>query len=176
MNPYILFGLILFLICAFALLSMDKAAFMNYVAPYASVSHTQWWNRPGSEHYGYPSYTYWEGFENRKKEDSAILSYPPNSPSPTDVQNNQPYHLLDDMMQPPRVKESISCVNSRSCYATDFERMIEKTGTFRQLTNNYKRGYPDNCSAPFQELTLNFYKTDAIPIPENNTGRSVSEA
>lgn len=75
-----------------------------------------------------------------------------------DLYNNQPYHLLDDIFSPPRLKESLSCVNSRSCYASDFENVLSKTGNFRQITNNYKREYPDNCSAPFQELTLNFYK------------------
>jgi hypothetical protein len=54
--------------------------------------------------------------------------------------------------------------------------MISKTGTFRQMTNNFKRGYPDSCSAPYQELVLNFYKADPMAIPENNTGKSVSEA
>ena len=87
-----------------------------------------------------------------------ILDYLPNQPSPVDLQNSQPYHLLSDIMGEPRVKESISCVNSRSCYATDFERTIEKTGNYRQQTNNYKRKYPDSCSAPMQELVLNFYK------------------
>jgi hypothetical protein len=61
-------------------------------------------------------------------------------------------------MEEPRVKESVSCVNSRSCYATNFERTIEKTGNYNQLTNNYKRKYPDSCSSPLQELVLNFYK------------------
>ena len=87
-----------------------------------------------------------------------ILDYLPNQPSPVDLQNSQPYHLLSDIMGEPRVKESVSCVNSRSCYATDFERTIEKTGNYRQQTNNYKRKYPDSCSAPLQELVLNFYK------------------
>ena len=87
-----------------------------------------------------------------------ILDYLPNQPSPVDLENSQPYHLLSDIMGEPRVKESVSCVNSRSCYATDFERTIEKTGNYRQQTNNYKRKYPDNCSAPSQELVLNFYK------------------
>ena len=87
-----------------------------------------------------------------------LLDYRPNQPSPVDLQNGQPYHLLGDIMGEPRVKESVSCVNSRSCYATDFERTIEKTGNYRQQTNNYKRKYPDSCSAPMQELVLNFYK------------------
>ena len=87
-----------------------------------------------------------------------ILDYLPNQPSPVDLENSQPYHLLSDIMGEPRVKESVSCVNSRSCYATDFERTIEKTGNYRQQTNNYKRKYPDSCSSPLQELVLNFYK------------------
>jgi len=88
-----------------------------------------------------------------------ILDYKPNQPSPVDLYNTQPYHLLGDMMEPPRLTESVSCVNSRSCYATDFENTLQKTGNYAQITNNYKRKYPDNCSAPMQELVLNFYKT-----------------
>jgi len=87
-----------------------------------------------------------------------LLDYRPNQPSPVDLQNTQPYHLLSDIMEQPRVKESLSCVNSRSCYATDFQRTIEKTGNYNQMTNNYKRKYPDSCSGTEQELTLNFYK------------------
>jgi len=90
-----------------------------------------------------------------------LLDYRPNQPSPIDLHNTQPYHLLSDIMQEPRVKESLSCVNSRSCYATDFQRSIEKTGNFLQMTNNYKRKYPDSCSGGHQELTLNFYKVAA---------------
>jgi hypothetical protein len=122
----------------------------------------------------------YEAFEdvtaNVNAKEPAVLAYPPNGPSPVDLYNKQPYHLLSDVMQPPRMKESISCVNSRSCYATDFQRMIEKTGTFRQLTNNYKRGFPDSCTGWQQELALNFYKADTVPIPVDNTGGSVSEA
>jgi hypothetical protein len=120
-----------------------------------------------------------EGFENRPsalREESATLSYPPNGPAPTELYDEQPYHLLADMMQQPRLKEALSCVNSRSCYATDFGRMLEKTGTFRQMTNNYKRNYPDSCSGWQQELTLNFYKADPVPVPQNNTGDTVSMA
>jgi len=94
-----------------------------------------------------------------KEPDTAVLSYPPNGPSPADIDTPHPYHLLGDIMAPPREKESVSCVNSRSCYATDFGRTIEKTGNFRQMTNNYKRNYPDSCTGWNQELTLNFYKT-----------------
>uniref|UniRef100_A0A6C0KUS3 Uncharacterized protein n=1 Tax=viral metagenome TaxID=1070528 RepID=A0A6C0KUS3_9ZZZZ len=127
----------------------------------------------------YYFYHYKEGFENARMILSSdgtnpILEFAPDTPSPADVYDTQPYHLLSDIMAVPRTKESISCVNSRNCYATDFGRMIEKTGTFRQMTNNYKRNYPDSCTAPTQELVLNFYKTDPMSIPSNHTGKSVS--
>ena len=178
-------------------MSISKAKFVNYVAPYARKSQKNWWKRAGWERFGYPYYSYWENFENlndrpaevaAESEDQvellkskignegAVLEYPPDTPGPADLYNNQPYHLLGDEMPPPRVKETISCVNSRSCYAQDFERMVSKTGNYRQMTNNYKRGYPDSCSAPYQELVLNFYKADSMPVPHNNTGGSVSEA
>jgi hypothetical protein len=197
-NKYILAGTILILIGFIACTMMIKTPFANYIAPYAPKQQKNWWRRPGWERFGYPSYTFWqsgsEGFENlndrpasvedesrsslllnSKDKESSVLEYPPDSPAPAEVYNNRPYHLLGDEMPPPRVNESISCVNSRSCYATDFERMVSKTGNYRQMTNNYKRGYPDSCSAPYQELVLNFYKADVMPIPSNNTGGSVSE-
>ena len=194
---YILTGIILIIIALIITMSMKKANFANYVAPYAPKSQKNWWKRAGWERFGYPAYSYWsEGYENlndRPAEidaesenqaslltrnmgsESQVLEFPPDTPGPADLYNNQPYHLLSDELQPPREKESISCVNSRSCYASDFERMVSKTGTFRQMTNNYKRGYPDSCSAPYQELVLNFYKADPMAIPQNNTGGSVSE-
>lgn len=102
----------------------------------------------------------WSGFEGFEGSEGPLMEFPPDTPDSADLYNNQPYHLLSDEFQPPRDKESLSCVNSRSCYATDFENVLAKTGNFRQITNNYKRGYPDNCSAPMKELTLNFYKSD----------------
>jgi hypothetical protein len=195
----ILLGILIIIIALIAGLSVDKSGFMNYIAYYAPKSQKNWWTRPGWERFGYPYYSFWEraeGYENlndrpaevsaesedqaalltrKLGDEGAVLEFPPDTPGPADLYNNQPYHLLADEMSPPRVKETISCVNSRSCYATDFERMVSKTGNYRQFTNNYKRGYPDSCSAPYQELVLNFYKADSMPIPQNNTGGSVSE-
>jgi len=200
----VIFGLFLLVLTITFLktISMKETNFINYVAPFAPKSHKNWWLRgPASERFGYPSYSYWDNYEKENFEnlndkpatymadsdDSSLLAkkvesetpvmeYAPDTPGPADLYNNQPYHLLADEMGQPRDKESLSCVNSRSCYATDFQRMVDKTGNFRQMTNNYKRSYPDSCSAPYQELVLNFYKTDTMPIPQNNTGGSVSEA
>lgn len=197
MKNYILVSIVLIIIGLGLYMSIDKSPFANYVAPYAPKSQKNWWKREGWERFGYPTYSYWENFENlndrpaeinAESEEqasllkqkigsgSSVLEFPPDTPGPADLYNGQPYHLLADELAPPRVKESISCVNSRSCYATDFERMISKTGNYRQMTNNYKRGYPDSCSAPYQELVLNFYKADPMAVPQNNTGGSVSEA
>lgn len=195
----VLTGIIVIIIGLIIYMSLNKSTFVNYVAPYAPKSQKNWFNRAGWERFGFPYYSFWdkaEGYENlndrpaeisaesenqvslltrKLGDEGAIMEFPPDSPGPANLYNNQPYHLLSDEMSPPRINETISCVNSRSCYATDFQRMIDKTGNYRQMTNNYKRNYPDSCSAPYQELVLNFYKTEPMPIPHNNTGGSVSE-
>jgi hypothetical protein len=192
----ILIGITIIIIGLIVFMSMNKSTFINYIAHYAPKSQKGWYNRPGWERFGFPYYSFWEGYENlndrpaeisaesedqshlltrKLGDESAVMEFPPESPGPADLYNNQPYHLLSDEMSPPRTNETISCVNSRSCYATDFQRMVDKTGNYRQWTNNYKRNYPDSCSAPYQELVLNFYNTDPMPIPQNNTGGSVSE-
>lgn len=96
-----------------------------------------------------------------------LTNFPPNKPSPVDFGNRSNYMLLSDELEP--LESGISCVNSRSCFATDFDRLVEKTGNFRQFTNNYKRDYPDSCSSPYQELVLSFYKDKEIQVdvPKN---------
>ena len=71
----------------------------------------------------------------------------------------QPYSLLKDEFPQATVRTSPT---SQRCYESDFERRIEKTGTFRQLTNNYKREQPDSCSSPLHEFVLSFYKPKPI--------------
>jgi hypothetical protein len=96
-----------------------------------------------------------------------LTNFPPNKPSPVSFRDGSNYMLLADELEP--IDSGLSCVNSRSCYAVDTDRLQEKTGNFRQLTNNYKRGYPDSCSSPYQELVLSFYKDDGlkIDVPKN---------
>lgn len=93
-----------------------------------------------------------------------LLTYRPNGPAPIP----EDYELLSDVLKS-TPDSGISCVNSRSCYATNFERLQEKTGNFRQFTNNFKHGYPDSCSSPFQELVLTFYKSPGmtVDVPKN---------
>ena len=161
------------------LLTFNVSGFKNYVAPYANSGQKGWWNRNGWARFGYPAYSYWETFQNPattgkpgaiggpaiitpnkiKTPADKILSYPPDTPSPANLSLREPYHLLGDELQAPSGKEAISRINSRSCYATDFVKDIEKVSNYRQFTNNYKHNYPDSCSAPTQELVLNFYET-----------------
>jgi hypothetical protein len=144
---------------------MNKDSFVNYIARYAPASQDKWWERPNMNMFGYPAYSYWEAFENpaplkKDESESPLMDYPPNGPSPAEVYNEHPYHLLGDIMPPPSDKESLSKINSSSCYAADFEQAVAKTGNYRQTTNNYKRNYPDSCSGWNQELTLNFNRLE----------------
>jgi hypothetical protein len=67
-----------------------------------------------------------------------------------------PYHLLGDYLEP--AEERLANLKSECAYIADGERLIEKTGSYGQITNNYKRAKPDNGSTLLHELSLSFYK------------------
>ena len=71
----------------------------------------------------------------------------------------QPYSLLKDVL--PEAVQRVS-PDAKRCYESDFQTRIEKTGNFRQLTNNYKKSEPDSCSSPLHEFVLSFYKPDVL--------------
>jgi len=71
-----------------------------------------------------------------------------------------PYSLLGGWL--PLTQEPLY-KTAQGCHEVDFQTRLEKTGNFRQLTNNYKRGDPDSCSGPIQDLTFAIYKTEPIP-------------
>ena len=86
--------------------------------------------------------------------------------SPGDPELNtprQPYALLNGWLP---LADDPKYLTAQGCHESDFQIRLERTGNFRQLTNNYKRGDPDSCSAPIQDLGLAVYKTAPIP----NTG------
>ena len=86
-----------------------------------------------------------------------------NGMSPADASLNQPrqpYSLLLGWL--PLATETTYTTAER-CRALDFQPRLERTGNFRQLTNNYKRGDPDSCSGPIQDLSLAIYKTTPVP-------------
>ena len=72
----------------------------------------------------------------------------------------EPYNLLKDVL--PASTQRVSPTSQR-CYEADFQTRIEKTGDYRQLTNNYKRGTPDSCSSLSHEYVLSFYKAQPVP-------------
>lgn len=76
-------------------------------------------------------------------------------------QPREPYNLLKEL--PPAPRGSPSCLTASCCAETDFEWRTNKTGNYLQRTNNYKREFPDSCSAPLTELNLAFYKNAVLP-------------
>jgi hypothetical protein len=72
----------------------------------------------------------------------------------------QPYALLKGWLP---LSDDPKYLTAQGCHDSDFQIRLERTGNFRQLTNNYKRGDPDSCSGPIQDLSLAFYKTTPVP-------------
>jgi hypothetical protein len=70
--------------------------------------------------------------------------------------NREPYHLLGDHLEP--AEERLANLKSECAYVVDGQRLIEKTGSYDQITNNYKKTAPDNGSTLLRELSLSFYK------------------
>jgi len=103
-----------------------------------------------------------EAFQGSEK----ILDVPEinlNGMSPGDpglAKPREPYALLGGWLN---LAEKPEYKTAQGCHEVDFQGRLEKTGNFRQLTNNYKRGDPDSCSGPIQDLTFAIYKTDPIP-------------
>ena len=67
-----------------------------------------------------------------------------------------PYHLLGDYIKP--AQERIANLTSECAYIADGERLIEKTGSYGQITNNYKKKKPDNGTTWLHELSVSFYE------------------
>ena len=73
----------------------------------------------------------------------------------------KPYALLGDVLEA-EDNTTRPSLTSAACYDTDFQKRLEATGNYRQMTNNYKRGVPDSCSAPLHDLVLRQYKEEPI--------------
>jgi len=104
-----------------------------------------------------------EPFQNSQPEITGTTDLNPNvDPADASLENlRQPYSLLQDIL--PIFKGPAPRPTSQTCYETDFQKRLEKTGNYKQLTNNYKRGTPDSCSEPLHEMTLSYY--DVKPLP-----------
>jgi hypothetical protein len=73
----------------------------------------------------------------------------------------QSYALLKDSLSAKDDVERPS-FSAATCYDADFQKRVERVGNFRQMTNNYKRGTPDSCSAPLHDLVGRQYKPEVI--------------
>lgn len=105
-----------------------------------------------------------EAFQSQKVVDVEDINMNGMSPADAGLGNpRQPYSLLKGWLT---LADEPEYKTAKGCYDVDFQTRLEKTGNFRQLTNNYKRGDPDSCSGPIQDLTFAMYKTEPIP----NTG------
>lgn len=93
-----------------------------------------------------------------------VYEFPPNSPAQVIKSIAEPYQLLNDEFPSVGPPENISKLTAEGCFNKNFERLLEPTGNYRQMTNNFKHGYPDSCSAPFHELVTSFYKSDGMKI------------
>lgn len=172
---YFVYGLILLSLAVMGAYRLDLEG-VNY------ASRTRWWKDSmgpfGDSPEGFESVSQKEreGFESypqkvSSEDSSPLFDFPPGKPAPAEVYTPAPYHLLGDRL-PPAIEEqekgALSCVTSRSCYATDAEALLSRVGNYRQMTNQYKREYPDSCSAPRQELVLGFYKAMPLSVPASS--------
>lgn len=102
-----------------------------------------------------------EGFQDKETPAAPVpheehIGVNANDKADANLENNQPYHLLQD--ERANARPQLSNVSTAGCYATDMEQHLSKVGNYRQLTNNYRRAGPDSCSAPWKELLFHFYK------------------
>ena len=105
-----------------------------------------------------------EGFSDVGYPTSQLCKMPLTTPHPkeygpadsTTKSPKEPYHLLGDYIKP--AQERIANLTSECAYIADGERLIEKTGTYGQVTNNYKRKKPDNGTTLLHELSVSFYE------------------
>lgn len=106
-----------------------------------------------------------EPFQNATKIDPEGQTDTTNTLAPADASLNklrEPYALLQGVL-PVYDGPTSTSPTSKTCYEADFQKRLERTGNFRQLTNNYKRGVPDSCSSPNHDLLLSTYKVEPLP-------------
>ena len=91
--------------------------------------------------------------------DSGELT-PGVSPGAAELEEpRKPYALLDR----PLAKKPL-VLTAQGCHTVDFLTRLEKTGNFRQMTNNYRRDDPDSCSGWTEELNLSPYERKPLPF------------
>ena len=196
MNGFVVFWIILVVLAAVGIM-LSGEGFSGYAyMPIHSRGGWRWprggwrWPRGGWGRYGWgvsPGYdprvnyvSYIEPFigapapgkEPRPGVDSVedrLIEFPPNAPAEVIKSAAEPYQLLTDVLPSMGPPENLSKITAESCFMGNFGRLLEPTGNFRQMSNNYKHGYPDSCSSPFHELVTPFYK-GGYSMPSLNPG------
>lgn len=91
---------------------------------------------------------------------SAPLTTPsPEMPGPAPAtlsEPRDPYNLLSDYMAPAE-DNKVCALTSQEAYEVDGQRRIELTGSYGQVTNNYRHKSPGNRTTWLNELSLSFY-------------------
>lgn len=73
--------------------------------------------------------------------------------------DTESYLLLSDHIKGYPSNTNAKGPTSQQCLQVDWTRNnIEKAGSYKQVTNNYKHTYPDTCNALNHDLILDFYK------------------
>jgi hypothetical protein len=83
-----------------------------------------------------------------------------SNPDIYDISNaDKPYVLLGDTLP---TKNCLGMLDANRCYKGSFQSRIEKTGNYKQLTNNYRHEDVESCSAPLTEFVNSFYKVEPL--------------
>jgi hypothetical protein len=102
-----------------------------------------------------------EGFEGGDAVGYDPLAGLTSGPAPRKINSGEPYTLLEKLPTTNQAETHYG-ENALSCYAKDYWRSHERTGNYRQETNNYKKNYPDSWTSGRGEFVLSFYKGEPL--------------
>jgi hypothetical protein len=100
-----------------------------------------------------------EGYPTEQLREMPLSTPLPQLSGPADATletPRSPYNLLSDHLAPAEGK--LTNLKSDCAYVGEDKRNIKLTGSYDQITNNYKKDRPDNGSTLTKELSLSFYK------------------
>lgn len=109
----------------------------------------------------YKNTTYMYAFKPLKElfEDASRFTYAELSGAAPIEGGSESYLLLGDHIKGYPGNTIAKGPTSSQCFKVDWARFNkERAGSYNQVTNNYKRSYPDSCDSWNHDLVLNFYK------------------
>lgn len=112
----------------------------------------------------YSDFIEYSGYPTKQLCKMPLTTHLPELSGPADTTLNSPrdpYNLLSDFLEPASLGGSLTAnLTSECAYIADGQRLIEKTGSYGQVTNNYKHKKPDNGSTWLHELSVSFYRNE----------------